>query len=282
MSLRSSAQSSFARIALLCAVLTCSAPAFAESPRPDPKAIAQSFVDELQAIAGSPERLDAVMLRIYGAKLPADKVAIASEQTRRIWAHAAFGPYLRELLVPLVKVKAKPADMNAAALEALAALSSKGLLRMPVERQRQFIRLSILIFESMPPAQCKKLTNDEYSTAQAVAIERRVLVGLPVDQFAAVMTLYADSAEAELNEYPEVRTLSTEQASLSEKVYDDALDERLGADLSPAALKRVAKDITTAPAGEVCALSIASIRAIEDMSEPYRTWKVLRFLESVQ
>ena len=66
------------------------------------------------------------------------------------------------------------------------------------------------------------------------------------------------------------------------KAYDKAMRRRVRAQTPKDAITRVNADSAGAPAGEVCAVMTASVQAMLDLPEPYKSWQLTGFVQSMQ
>jgi hypothetical protein len=156
------------------------------------------------------------------------------------------------------------------------------MLRLKTESQAAFVSHILALARGVDSENCKAMFLGKLSTAEAAALERKYVAGLPLEQFQSILNLYRDATVAELAAYPDVRTITPEQAALAEKVFDDSAKKRVLAAVPTDVLRRVGQDAAAAPAEEVCTTIVTYSESMLDLPEPYRSWKLTRFAESMQ
>ena len=256
-----------------------------------PSALAQSDVEiklaeqlrvELKNQFGTVQQLNTAITKTYGIKLSAEKEEIARNALRALMFNEAVPLYIAKLLVPVYRPDLTSKEIASATVEGIAQMQVKGLARLPAERQAAFVSYMFSMMKSIPPSDCKALLEGRLDTNASAALERRYIASLPPDRFEAVTNLYKEASEAELAGYPDPRFINSNQAKLAEKVYETASTKRLRDRVSAPVLQRVAQGGDVASASEVCLVMSENFAGMLDMAEPYRSWQLTRFLQSMQ
>lgn len=255
-------------------------PAFAESTAVTK--VAELIAFELKKEFGTPEQLDAVITKTYGVKLSPEKASVARNVMRTLLFNEAVPIYIAKLLIPVYRPDITQKEMAAAVVEGIAQMQVKGLARLPLERQAAFVAHMLSMTQSIEPSACKAMFLGRLDTPASAALERRYIANLPIGKFEAISNLYKDAAEAELARFPDARTINRQQAKLAEKVFESASIKRLRAQVPQAIIQRVNQDAESATPSEVCAVLSAKIGGMLDMDEPYKSWQLTRFVQSMQ
>lgn len=244
--------------------------------------LANRLAIDLKSQFGTTEQLNAAITRTYGEQLSPEKEEVARNTLRVLMSNDAVPMYLAKLLVPIYGPGITRKEVASAMAEGLAQMQVKGLARLSADRQAAFVTHMVSMTKAIPASVCKAMFGGRLDTNASAAIERRYIASLPLDRFEAITNLYKEAAEAELAEYPDARVINHSQAKLAEKVYEAASAKRLRAKLPQAVIQRVLQGVDSAPPSEVCSVMSESIAGMLDMSEPYRSWQLTRFTQSMQ
>jgi hypothetical protein len=283
---RSRAASIYVALRLLGAIacigpLWLPAPAVADSPRLRAE-MTRVLSDELAKQFGTRAQLDAAVAKTYGVDLSPEKARVARDFLQSILFHEGMSAYFAEVITPLVGPKTTRNDLVTAAFEGVQQLQMQGLLRLPTERQAAFIRHTLSMVRSLPTSMCKAMFLSQVDGPGMARMERRYIANLPLGKFEAVTNLYKQAVVAQLTGYPDVRQLNAQQVQLAEKVYADALDKRTTTRFPRAVSQRIYANPAEADASEVCVVMSMTLEALLDLREPYRTWQLTRFIQSIQ
>jgi hypothetical protein len=262
------------------AVLVLATPATAQSEKVSK--IAELVTVELKSQFGTAEQLNAVITKTYGVKLSPEKENVARNSLRAVMFNEAVPMYIAKLISPFYHPDTTQKELASAMAEGIAQLQVKGVLRLSSERQASFVAHMVSMAKAIPSSDCKAMFIGRLDTTASVALERRYIASLPSVRFESITNLYREAIEAELAGYPDARTINLNQAKLAEKVYETATVKRLHAKVAQAVLQRVNQGAENAPSSEVCLVMSETIEAMLDMAEPYRSWQLTRFMESIQ
>jgi hypothetical protein len=251
------------------------------SPDFEARALA-ALTAEAERLYRGDEAMDASIERVYGTRISPAHVEVARERLRRVVLNVDFHRYLLQLMVPIASAETTPAQMRSAALEGMATLQAKGLLRMPAARQEDFVHHMLEMLRVLPPEVCKGLYLSTVSTADSNLLERAYIASLPLARFDQIVTLYSDAVLAELARTPSARSLSREQAALADQAHKLAMQRRFRSAFAPDALARLLRDREGAPARDACTLLTLTFETMADLPEPYRAWRILQFVSELQ
>ena len=243
--------------------------------------LAAQVAVELRRQYDTNEQLDSVVTKTYGVKLPAEKAEVARRTLRALIFNDALPEYVAKLLLPVYRPGITPKELTAAATEGIAHMQVKGIARLQPERQAAFVSHVIDMARAIPPSSCKAMFLGQMSTVESAALERMYIAALSLGKFEAVSNLYREAAEAELAGYPDVRTINSQQAKLAEKVYEAASVKRIRSQVPQDVIRRVNQDAASAAPSEVCAVMTSNIEGMLDLTEPYRSWQLTRFVQSM-
>jgi len=251
---------------------------------PSEEEISRFMVRLFQAIADDQEMLDAVIAKAYGTRLSPDKLEVARRMMRSNLTDPRIGQHVASVAAPFVKANpnATESQLSMVGMEAMSMLQSRGLKRLSPENQAFMVQHVIGLARGIPVSTCKRMGLEQIGTEEAAQIERSYVANLPLGRFEAVTNLYDAAMKAEIRGYPDVRTITPEQAQLAESVYEQALRTRFSTDMTPAQIGRVIDNMAAAPAPEVCAFLVSTMAAVLDMPEPFKTWQLVRFVEGMQ
>lgn len=238
---------------------------------------------EVRKQFGTRAQLDATIARAYGTALTPEKVEVARNFMGSVLRHEALPASLARIIAPLTNGShLTPRDVENAVSQGILQLQLKGLARLPTDKQAAFVQHMVSLARTIRPSDCKALYLGHLDANASVALERRYIATLPLGRFEAVTALYRQAIEAELAGYPDVKTINAQQAKLAEKAHQGAMAKRLQTQVPVGVVQRVSQDGNGAPAADVCAFFSATTEAMLDIAEPYRTWQLTRFMESIQ
>lgn len=262
------------------AVLTCAAPVLAQSNTV--AKVAERLAVELKRQFGTQEQLDAAVTNFYGVKLTPEKREVARRALSALLFNDAVPTYIANLLVPVYRPDITQKEMAAATIEGIVQMQAKGIARLPGERQAAFVAHIVAMARAVSPSACKAMFLGRLNTTASAALERQYIASLPLGNFEAITSLYKEAAEAELAGYPDARVINQQQAKLAEKVYEAASNKRLRAQVPQDVIQRVKQGADSAAPRDVCAFMTATVEGMVDMTEPYRSWQLTRFAQSMQ
>lgn len=254
------------------------------APTPSVDELADAMRTELRRQFGTDEQIDRVVQRAFGGQqLPPQKLAIVRANIRTLLSHEALPRRVAEMMQPLISdQKISAEEGKAAGIELILGMQAKGLRRLPTDSQAGFVRYMVQMMRMIPASQCKAMLMGQVSTARAAEIERFYMATLPQARFEYVQSLYLQAALSELRGYPEVRTITPEQAKLADRVLDVARKERLKK-LPLPLLQRVSEvGLEGADADDACQFTSAALESMLDMKDPYLGWQLTRFVEGMQ
>jgi hypothetical protein len=231
---------------------------------------------------GAEEQLDAALMKAYGVELTEEKAEVSRRALRTLIFNDATPDYIAKLLMPVYRPQLSQQEVVAVVMEGILELQVRGLQRLAPSRQALLVSHIVDMARALPPSTCKALFLGQIATKEAADLERRFIASLPLSRFEGIVTVYREATEAELAGYPDERSINAQQAKLAQKVYDEAIGKRVRAQSSKEAIARVKADIASAPAGEVCSVMSSSVQAMLDMPEPYKSWQLTRFVQSMQ
>ena len=231
---------------------------------------------------GAEEQLDAALMKAYGVELTEQKAEVSRRALRALLFNDATPDYIAKRLMPVPRPQLSQQEVVAVVMEGILELQVRGLQRLAPNRQALLVSHIVDMARALPPSTCKALFLGQIATKDAAELERRFIASLPLSRFEGIVTVYREATEAELAGYPDERTIDAKQAKLAQKVYEEAIGKRVRAQTPKQAIARVKADSASAPAGEVCAVMSASVQAMLDMREPYKSWQLTRFVQSMQ
>ncbi|MGD9670759.1 MAG: hypothetical protein AB7U75_17225 [Hyphomicrobiaceae bacterium] len=258
----------------------CSPPALAQSEAA--AKLASRISIELRKEFGTSEQFDAAITTTYGVQLTPEKAEVARRALRALLSNEALPAYLANLLLPLARLDLTKRQFGAAMLHGIVQLQIQGFSRLPTERQAAFVAHFVAMARSISPSDCKAMFLGQMDTEASTVLERQYIASLPLGKFESITLLYKEAAEAELAGYPDARFINSQQAQIAEKVYEAASVKRLLAQVPKDAIRRVDQDAASAVPSEACAVFTATVEAMLDMTEPYRSWQLSRFTQSMR
>ncbi|MEJ6021674.1 hypothetical protein [Ramlibacter sp. PS4R-6] len=225
-------------------------------------------------------QLDAVLLQ--RAPWSAEQLAIRRPMLRAVMRHEAMPAYMAAIMLPMLKADPK-ADFRRLGAEAMMMLQSKGVARLPEQRQAELVEHIIAVARSAGAKQCTAVLRGKVAPREIDDMELAYLVKAPLATLEAVTRLYQEAAEAELSRFPDVRRIDAGQAGMAAKVYALTIRERVRSKFTPAQLRELnSGELEDVPATDVCDMLTEAISAMLDMPEPYRAWQLVRFAQGLQ
>lgn len=265
----------------LCFVVGCLAFSPLRAQTVEVRKLAEDVAFEIKRLYGTPERLDALITKVYGPLSP-EKANAARHIMRGILFHEGVANYAAQLIAPIYRPGVTANELSSAVTEGMMQLQLSGIARLDAQSQASFVRYSVDIAQMMPPEMCKAMYLGQLTSAQSAVVERRYLVQMPLPRFTSILNLYKESIDAELSGYPDVRSISREQAMLAEKVYTSTVTRRAAAQMSRQALQSIDEDPQSALPEDVCNFLVVILEGMLDLSEPYRSWQLTRFAQGLK
>ena len=267
----------FVASAFFLAAGIASCPAIAQG---DVERLTRELTQEIKRMQGQDEQLEKIVLKAYGP-MSQQKTEVAKNTMKEILGNPRFARYLATMLAPLEKEFSR-ADMMSAYGEAIVATQAKGFARLSADRQARFVQHVVAMLRWLDPGTCKSMAQGTIDTPTSTLLERRFMATLSLPRFQAITQLYREAVEAELNGYPDARTINANQARIVEKLFEAATVKRLKNNVPMAAITRYNDDAASAPAEDVCSITIETLQSMLDLSEPYRSWQLTRYVEALQ
>jgi|ERR1035437_3442559 hypothetical protein len=237
---------------------------------------------ELTAQFGTKEKLNAAITKLYGTKLSPEKEEVARNNLRTLVFNDAVPIYLARLIWPIFRPEMTSNEVSAAMLEGMAQMQTRGFMRLPTERQAELVSQTVSMAKAISSSDCKALMTGRLDGNASSLVERSYVASLPFEKFSSILNLYKQATEAELAGYPEVRAINQSQAKLADTAWEAATIKRLREKLPRDVVLRVVNGIDTAPSSEVCSVVSERLAAMLDMTEPYRSWQLIRFTQGTQ
>jgi hypothetical protein len=258
----------------------------ATSPTPEAQtAYTKSLQETIAKAYASDEQIDKVITAQYGALEPA-KIVVVRENFKQILVHPNFVPQLARISFPIAKRQMSPDELRDAVLLVYGRLQVQGARRIPVDTMQTILlsladlgdRIGVEKCKAMYIGQAFRFGESDY------ALERNYLATVPIGEFISIASAYRDAVIAELSGTP-----PTALPKINERLQKRAQNShithtfrRLTGIMNEEMVKRVVTDPNTAPAADVCTFTNASIRALADLPEPYRSWQVITLVEDLQ
>jgi hypothetical protein len=235
----------------------------------------------LASMAGDDARLELAVSNVYGRDLAPEKRAVAKAMMRSMLSDKRMHRYIAQVIAPVLSPTLTLKEGQAYVLEGIAALQRRGMVRLPTERKAQFLQHVVDMTAAIPAETCKAMLLGKLDLPAARDWEARHTGSLTLGAFEAVTALYQQAMQAELDGYPDVKTINPTQAKAAERAYEHALDVRIRR--LPAGLTdRVLRNVEAAEPSEACQWFREAAFAVLDLTEPYRGWYLTRFTESMQ
>jgi hypothetical protein len=244
--------------------------------------LAVSIRSAIKAQYGTQAQMDQAIERVFGVKLSPQKAAVARSDLQAVLAHPQLPAYLAQVVLPLSGAKISKEELAAATTEVMQQVQVKGIARLTADKQAMMVRHVIDMAKWAPAPLCKALFLGQLDSQKSAALERRFIASLPLGKFEAISALYRAASEAELNKYPDRRTLSASQAKITEQAQENSGARRLMARVAPDVIERVNQSAESAPAEEVCLVMTETTEAMLELPDPFRSWALTRFAQAMQ
>ncbi|NML42315.1 hypothetical protein HHL11_01045 [Ramlibacter sp. G-1-2-2] len=219
---------------------------------------------------------------LYGGRLDADKSQVVEDVLRRTYANPHLAEYLGRLTLALYRQGASNERMRATVPEAMQLLKVRGIARLPAEDQASFLRYMLRMAGQLPAETCAAMFLGKLPEKAVDQLESDFAVGVDLQSFKEIMDVYGRATLAELDGDPPMRSVSLLQASQARDALVRALAARLRETMSPQAVQRIARDIKSAPEGDVCTYMRNVAQAVLDLPEPERGWQLVAFTEAMR
>lgn len=270
---------------LLIGVFNCGV-ATAQTSEWNPRSInemAQAIDAEYKKVVADPAQLDAMASSAFGsARLSQGKLAASRRYWDAILGHSKLPMAIAKMTFPIYKPGISMSEVMAGFKEASANFRTRGLQRLPRERQERFLDYAAGMFRAMPPDACKRLSIGRMGSFEARQYEAKHLLNQSDERFEEMLNLYGDAIAAELAAYPSAPSLNNKQAELAEQVFGDRFISRLAKGLSTQAIDGVVSNMDGAPARDVCEFNATALEAIADMTQPYKDWLLTKRFSEMQ
>jgi hypothetical protein len=265
-------------IALLCWTLVAliASAALAAPRTPTVAEVTRDIQRMYTAFANNDSALDAAITGIYG-DLPADKQQLMKAFLRSMYLNERAWPIVAQAVQAYVAANTSSnlsvfqQGLGIVTHDVYFGFYDKGMRRLSDEQLAADLRYTIASAEIAPPELCKSqfLNQGRRESTQEMAKFNSLL---PTKDYAALLNIYHAAMEAELNDSPPVRTLSLEQTAATGKAYALAVKNR-SARLPSGVFERVKADRVGADPKEACMVALATLKAVLDLKEPYRSWQ---------
>lgn len=274
----------FASLLVICAS-NCSV-ATAQISEWDPRSVnemAQAIDAEYKKVIVSPAQLDILVSTAFGsARLSQIKLAAARRYWAAMFSHRKLPMAIAKMAFPIYKPGMSISEVMDSFKVVSANFRTRGLQRLPRERQERFINYTAGMFRAMPPDACKRLSLGRMSSFEARQYETKHLLNQSDERFEEMLNLYGDAIGAELDAFPSVPSLSSKQAELAEQVFGERFILRLAKSLSTQAIDDVVSNMDGAPARDVCEFNAIALEAIADMTQPYKDWLLTKRFSEIK
>ena len=229
------------------------------------------------AFANNDKALDAGVTSMFG-ELPADKRQLTKAYIRSLYLNEKAWPVAAQAVQaylaknPLASRSAIQQGVALVTRDVYLDLHDKGMRRLSNEQLALDLQHTLAIAEIAPATTCQAqfLDRSGHQLSQELAQFNTML---PTKDYAAYLDIQRAAMEAELNDSPAARTLTPEQIAATGHAYALAVKNR-GNKLPPGVFKRVKTNRAGAEPKEICMVAIATLRAVFDMKEPYRSWQI--------
>lgn len=224
--------------------------------------------------------LDVGVDAVYGSGLSPEKRKVARVMLRSIFSNERMPAYLAKVMGPVRSPTLTENERRAYLREGLSMLQKLGLRRLSTEQKAQRFQYLINMAGAISAKSCKALFLGRVDLLTEALITGRYYASLPVGDFEAVFLLHKAAIEAELAEYPDVKTITPTQAKGAERAYLLAMNARI--QRLPAGLNdRVMNNLEAADPVDVCHWFRETTAAVLDLDEPYRGWHLTRLVEGM-
>lgn len=271
-------------LVLLLAALVTGPRALAQTRATAPSTyqLQQEFEQILKSLRNDDSRLDSLVVTNYhGHSIePARKEAL-KRSLRAIFGQAFLPAFLAKSAGPVLTSPPNTPQLVAHAIQTTQELRLRGLHRIPPTRQAEFVRFVQGITGSIPPSACRKMFDGTLDAVASSNAERAYMLAMPLNQFQSLVALYEEAFVAELNGWPAVPVLTETQRAQTDTAYSAALEVRMRK-MPLEVVASIARGLAQAPAEVACTYHREALAAGLDLGEPYRTWYLTAFIDSLQ
>lgn len=253
-----------------------------ELPPPTAAQLIPTLVEFRDGLIKSDAAVDALLDKTYREQLSTEQRDVMRRYVRTIMSSDAYIGYVARAAAGAAKAEMSLSDVKAVVANSVVTLQVKGLARMPAEAKLKFAQHLAAAVRSVSPSTCKALFNGQLSTLESSAVEVHFLLSLPTERLSDIVTMYAESALAELNDYPSKSIVTAEESRLADGAYRSAMRKRMQATLDSETIAYFAKEGLKGDAQAVCPVMLTALDALQDLDEPFRTWKLTAFVDSMQ
>lgn len=242
----------------------------------------QTFEQILKSLRNDDSRLEHLVVTNYhGHSIePARKEAL-KRSLRTILGQTSLSAFLAKSADPVLTAPPNTPQLQAHAIQTTQELRLKGLRRIPPARQAEFVRFIQGMSRSLPPSACRQMFDGTLDTVASSNAERAYMLSMPLNRFLSLVELYEEAVVAELNAWHAVPVLTATQQAQTEKAYSAAIEVRM-LKMPPEVVAGMARGLAQAPAEVACTFHREALAAGLDLAEPYRTWHVTAFIDSLQ
>lgn len=219
---------------------------------------------------------------LYGGKLDPDKAQVVEAMLRRTYSNEHLAEYMGRVTVALYRQGASTERIRATLPEAIQLLKLRGIARLPADDQAAFLRHMLRMSGTLSPETCAAMFLGTLPGPAVDQLEAHYMVDADIAVFREVVDLYGRSTLAELDGDPPMRSINVLQASQAHDAHVRALRARVRETMSPEALQRIARNLKSAPEGDVCTYMRNTVQAVLDMPEPERGWQLIAFTEAMR
>lgn len=244
--------------------------------------LVEEVAHELRKAYGTTAQMDALIAKQFGQELPSAKTRVLREHYRALFFHEKMPEALLKILLPIYRPSMTDKELYAVGFEGMLQVQMKGLARLAPDRQTAFVRYISEMASSLPSSVCKRMFLGQIDTPESTEIERKFFAALPLPRFEAIVSLYREAIDAELVGYPSARSINASQAKFADDALQEAFIGRLRRNVPRQVTIRVLEDPHNAEARDVCAVMLERVHALLDLDDPYKSWALTRFAESLQ
>lgn len=242
----------------------------------------QEFGQILKSLRNDDSRLDSlVVANYYGHSIEPTRKATLKRSLRTILGQASLPAFLAKSAGPVLASHPTTQQLAAHAMQTTQDLRLRGLHRIPPARQAEFVRFIQGITGSIPPSACRKMFDGTLDAVASNNAEKTYLLAMPLNQFQSLVALYEEAFVAELNGWPAVPVLTESQRAQTDTSYNAAFEVRMRK-MPLEVLGSIARGLAQAPAEAACLYHREALAAGLDLGEPYRTWYLTTFIDSLQ
>lgn len=237
---------------------------------------------ELLRLVATPQSLSALVENIHGRDLNPQQMQIAQTVIRETMMMPGLPELLAASMQPFAREGMTAELAQIAAIHGIMQGQVKGLARMSPQRQLEFVNHTIQMSRSIDADACKRLVLGQVGAQEQAAMSRRYGATLPLDQFEAFLRLHLDALRAEVAGVPLPRSVTQEQMALAQDAFHERLRELLVARGALQTYMRTFANLAAASPEDACDGAMTTLEAKLLMPEPFRTWQVHVFVESMQ